>query len=220
MYEHFNADDGDANSPGEEFDEPAGYKELALQFAEQLTPAHEVEIEEALGLSRDVVRALAIGWDRHTEWFTMPACSAAGKVVGVIRWRIDGTCRIDGDRGLGLPPELIVEPSRSLQRVHACFSLHDMLTCLAAGAVAVFQPPVASGKVELLTLVRERGPKAVSFIQPLDDHSRITAKILAGTLADTYPSTLIVPPDPEAIARVRRQQDARATLRPQSPKAA
>lgn len=154
------------------------------------TPEALGQLADSLGLTRDSLQRLRVGWSgRHRAW-SFPMSDAAGEVVG-IRLRLPDGRKLSvkgGREGLFIPTGL--QPGNLL----ICEGPTDAAALLDFGGVAIGRPNCSGGVKHLVELVRRLRPEEIAIIADADLPGQRGAVTLADRLAAYVPSVRIVTP--------------------------
>jgi len=163
-------------------------------------PQGFAQLADALGVSRQSLARLLVGWSgRHRSW-TFPMSDAAGRVVGV-RLRLSSGRKLavkGGREGLFLPEGL--SPGR---RLLVCEGPTDCASLLDLGFPAVGRPSCSGGVRHLVEMVTQRVPEEVVVVADNDQPDRRArrpgqdgAERLASELLAYCPAVKVIAPPP------------------------
>lgn len=157
------------------------------------TPSALGSLAESLGLSREALTRLRVGWSaRHRAW-TFPMRNAAGQVTG-IRLRLGNGRKLSargGKEGVFLPEDL--QPGR---RLLIAEGPTDAAALLDLGFSAVGRPSCSGGVRHLVELARRLRPGEIIIVADGDGPGQHGAETLADRLAAYVPAVRIVTPPP------------------------
>ena len=156
-------------------------------------PGAPGKLAESLGLSRESLTRLRVGWSgTHRAW-TFPMTNATGEVTG-IRLRLSDGRKLSvrgGREGLFMPEGL--QPGGRLLITEGPT---DCAALLGLGFLAVGRPSCTGGVKLLGELARRLHPDEIAIIADADAPGQHGADTLADKLAAYVPAVRIVTPPP------------------------
>lgn len=167
------------------------------------SPQALAQLADSLGVTRQSLERLGVGWSPRYRAWTFPMSNAAGEVVGIRLRKPDGgklSVR-GGKEGLFIPTGL--QPGG---RLLVCEGPSDTAACLDWGFQVVGRPSCTGGVRLLVELVKRMQPEEVVIVADDDGPGQRGAENLARVLLAYVPVVrVIAPPAPH--------KDARAWLR-------
>lgn len=169
---------------------------LTKQFQERLTAEKLNSLSGSLGLSKESLQRLGIGWDGQA--YTFPMSNDFGKIIGIrLRFPDGRKASVRGSKtGLFVPSDL---PSNGLLLV--CEGATDTAATLDLGFAAIGRPNCNS-KIEM-TAQAAKGRTEIVVIGDSDEAGKGGAKKLANTLTLCCPRVKVIYP-PEEIKDLRQ----------------
>ena len=163
---------------------------MARAYELAATPEALGQLGESLGVSRESLTRLGVGWSVRAKAWSFPMQSATGAIVG-IRLRLTNGKKLSvrgGREGLFIPTGL--QPGNLL----ICEGPTDTAALLDLGANAVGRPSCSGGVRHLVELTRELQPEEIAIIADADAPGQRGAESLADRLAAYVRSVRIVTP--------------------------
>lgn len=184
------------------------FGDLARQFNEQMSHFAMKELAETLGLTRESLRRLEVGWSGERQAWTFPMSNANGDVVGIrLRLRSGRKLSIKGSReGLFLPGDL--KPN---ERLLICEGPTDTAAMMDLGFQVVGRPNCNGGVKFVCELVKRLETEAVVCVADSDEPGQRGAERLVSSLMIHCPDVRIVSP-PDGVKDARAWKAAGATM--------
>ncbi len=197
------------------------FAELAERFRAALSDTMLSLLTAQLGVSRQALRRLGVGYDPDRGCFTFPERSAAGRVIGIgcrhaksgVKWCVQG-----GKRGLTMAWPLDTEAGSNPDHpILIVEGPSDAAAGMDLGFAAIGRPTAAGGAEHLKPLVRGRhvvivgeNDRKSSDDWPGKKGAETVGYALDGRTASTR---IIFPPDGIKDLRVWKPLDREALLR-------
>jgi hypothetical protein len=166
--------------------------DLAQRFRAAADPSRLGRLAESLGVAKESLLRLGVGWDAGSQAWSFPMSDDAGRVVGIRLRRDTMKFAVPGSRnGLFLP--LGLDGSGLLLIAEGA---SDCAALLDLGFDAVGRPDCRGGAGYLTRLVRSVRPREAVIMADRDAPGRDGAAALAGRLATCCRRVVVLVPPP------------------------
>jgi hypothetical protein len=179
---------------------------LADRYQQKLSPSILRSLARALGVTKDSLNALGVGWSTQSEALTFPERDGQQRVIGVLRRFEDGTKKAlaGGQRGLFIPRGWHEEEGI----IYVPEGPTDVAALLTLGLRAVGRPSCKGGLEYLIELFKDPNDEILIVADnDLSDDNRNPgrdgARILAAALARELGSRVRWTFAPEGFKDVR-----------------